>query len=115
MKHVFSFTGISKVTLEHHKGSDKSHHVDTRFILDVSGNLDKSRYINDDGLPTQDGVQPLTIAFVHGIAGNIHYAHQAGIWDSAKHLRYVIDELTRAFATVANVEKGVFEDGQKQG
>lgn len=104
--HEFSFTGISKVTLSHEKGASTSRHVATDFRLDVSSNLDKSIYLDKEELPTKAGIKPLTQAFIQGLVGNIHWAHQNGYWDSADHLRYIINELQRGFVEVATMSKG---------
>jgi hypothetical protein len=102
----FSFTGISKLTLVHEKGMTTSKHVATDFRLDVSPNLKQDLYLDESDLPTKEGVKPLTQAFVQGLVGNIHMAHNKGYWDSAAHLRYIIDELTRGFSTVAHSGEG---------
>ena len=104
--HEFSFTGISQVTMSHEKGAPTSRHVATDFRLDVSKNLDKGIYLDKEDLPTKAGIKPLTQAFIQGLVGNIHMAHEKGYWDSAGHLRYVMDELQRGFAEVAKVGSG---------
>jgi hypothetical protein len=113
MNQEFTFTGIAALTLTHVKGTNKSQHVDTKFTLEVSNNLKKENYIDANGLPVADGIKALSLAFIHGLAGNIHYAHQNNIWDSAQHLRFIIDELTRAFATVADVDTAYLDDGKE--
>lgn len=47
---------------------------------------------------TELGVKAMTQGFIQGLVTNIHAAHQNGTWDSAKHLRYIINELERGFA-----------------
>ncbi len=104
----FSITGVSRITMEYQPTiSSKSKHVATDFFLEVSDNLDSSQY-NNDGLPTKVGTKALSQAFIQGLVGNIHNAHQKGFWDSAEHLRYIIAELEKGFATPATPSKGVF-------
>lgn len=105
-----SFTGISKVTLEPNPDGKSSRHIATDFTLEVSKNQDKSMFLDFKGRPKKEGVKPLTQTFIQGLVGNIHFAHERGFWDSAEHLRYIIDELTRGFASVANTSEGFMEN-----
>jgi len=104
----FKFQGVCEITLKHKPSTGKSSLVKTDFNLDVSNNLDATKYLDSDGLPTADGTKSLTMVFVQGLVGNIHQAHEKGYWDSAAHLRYIIAELERGFATVASVSKSEF-------
>jgi len=107
MRNEFSFTGVSRVTMSHETGTTKSTHVATDIFLELSKNLEREKYLKDD-LPTKDGIKPLSQCFIQGLVANIHKAHQEGWWDSAEHLRYVIEELKRGFVEVANVSDGIF-------
>src|SRR5579875_833357 len=98
--------GIAHVTADHQKGAAKSTHKETDFYLDVSDNLDKNAYMDKQDILTKTGSQAVTQAFVQGLIGNIHFAHEKGFRDSAEHLRYIISELERGFSTVALVSKG---------
>jgi len=101
----YHFTAIVKVTAEHTPGSSMSKHLKTDFRLEPSSNLLQSKYL-DRGLPTKEGSQMLTEAFVQGLVGNIHHAHAHGYRDSAEHLRAIIKKLEDGFASVANVGEG---------
>lgn len=103
-----SFTGISRITLEANPDGKTSRHIATDFFLEVSKNQDRKMFLDSKGLPKEGGIKPLTQSFVQGLVGNIHFAHEKGWWDSAEHLRYIIDELTRGFATVAKTSDGIF-------
>lgn len=61
-------------------------------------------YIDAEEMPTHAGYKAMTQAFICGLAANIHAAHNFGFWDSAEHLRYVINQLTEQFVLVAHVE-----------
>lgn len=104
----FEFKGICVLRLEHKPGWSTSQHVATDFNLEMSDNLQKSKYLDSDGLPTEDGSKTLTNVLVQGLVGNIHMAHERGFKDSAEHLRYIIAELERGFASVAEVQKSNF-------
>ena len=106
----FSLTGKVVVTFDHNKGDAKSTHVSTDFNLLLTQNLDKKKYIKPDGLPTKLGSEAFTQCFVQGLVANMHMAHQEGFRDSAEHLRYIITELERGFATVADTYKSTFDD-----
>lgn len=101
-----SFTGISKVTLTANPDGKTSKHIATDFRLEISKNQNKNVFLDFKGRPKKEGVKPLRQTFIQGLVGNIHFAHEKGYWDSAAHLRYVIEELTRGFAAVANVTEG---------
>ena len=68
--------------------------------VEVDEPLDESKYINDGDVLTKDGSQALTQCFVQGLIGNIHFAHQSGYRNDAEHLRYIISELERGFASI---------------
>lgn len=104
----FIIEGRVKVTAAHTKGSTTSQHIATDFYLDVSDNLDKKMYLDEDELPTEMGSHALTNAFVHGLIGNIHFSHEKGWKDSADHLRYIISLLENGFSTVAYTSKGEY-------
>lgn len=82
-----------------------STHLSTDILLDVSPNQDVKHFLQEGGIPTKEGIRPLTQCFIQGLVGNIHSAHQAGYWDSAEHLRYIIAELERGFIAPATVRK----------
>jgi len=107
MRNEFSFTGVSRVTMQHETGTSKSTHLATDIFLELSPNLERDKYLKND-LPTKEGIKPLTQCFIQGLVGNIHMAHQHGWWDSAEHLRYIISELERGFVEVAVVSDGKF-------
>ena len=105
----FSFEAKVVLTLEHKAGMPTSKHVATTFNLDVLGHLDKSHYLDSEGLPTKEGSKILSNVLVQGLIGNIHLAHDEGFRDSAEHLRWIISELERGFVNVANVSKSNFK------
>lgn len=101
-----SFTGISRITLEPNADGQSSSHIATDFRLEVSKNQDRKVFLDFNDRPKKEGVKPLTQTFIQGLVGNIHFAHDKGYWDSAEHLRYIIAELTRGFASVAKIKEG---------
>lgn len=104
----FEIEGRCVVKLEHKKGETTSTHVATDFNLDVSKNMSRKMYLDEEDLPTQAGTKALTQCFVQGLIGNIHNAHEKGYWDSAEHLRYIIKELERGFIAVPTIYKSNF-------
>lgn len=95
MSEEVHFTGVSRITGEPSGKGLTIKYCD--YFLEISGNLDASRYLNTDGLPHGDGYKAFTQALVQGISANIAKAHEDGVWLEADHLRYVITELERAF------------------
>ena len=57
----------------------------------------------ETGSLNEAGVRIQTQAFVQGITAAIHEAHQRGVWDSADHLRYIIEELEKGFVRVSDI------------
>ena len=105
----FGFIVEAKLVLNHEKGWTTSKHVRTDFILSPSPNLDKKMYFKGDPKEhnlTKEGAKVASNVLVSALAANIHQAHQNGDWDSAEHMRYVIQKLEEQFANVANVSKG---------
>ena len=105
----FEIEGRCVVKLEYKKGEKTSSHIATDFNLDVSENIDRSNFLDEEDLPTVAGTKALTQCFVQGLIGNIHNAHQKGYWNDVEHLRYIITELERGFATVATTYKSEFK------
>lgn len=105
---ILKFESKCVLELEHTKGEKTTKHLSTKFNLYVSDNLDKSQYIDAEGVPTQVGTKVLTNNFVQGLIGNIHQAHDKGYWDSAGHLRYIIAELERGFIEITNSDTSTF-------
>jgi hypothetical protein len=105
----FSFEALVTLTLEHKPGNTTSKHVSTEYNLEVSENLERNKYLDDDGVPTEAGTKALSSVLVQGLVGNIHMAHDCGYRDSAEHLRWIIAELEKGFASVAQVTKSNFK------
>lgn len=108
MKQTFYFTGISKIGVQYETGHKTSHLAETSIRLEISKNLNKEMYLQRD-LPAKEGIMPLTQAFVQGIIANIKMAHKKGWWTEADHMKYVVDELSRAFVSVANADPNMEE------
>ncbi len=100
---TFWFEAVARLTLDYQKGSTTSKHVQTEVYLEVSDNLKRSDYLEEDSTPTEKGIKGLTNALVHGLIGSIHQAHEAGTWDSAEHLKYIISELEKGFVAVPKI------------
>jgi hypothetical protein len=99
----YRITGISQLTLEYKEGDKKSRHISTDFNLEVGNNVDKDRFFDKDNLPNADGSKALTHCLVHGLVANIHYAHEKGFINDAKHLRQIIAELERGFIQIPKI------------
>lgn len=102
MSTEFHFAAISKITLEHRKGEPTSQLKYNDLRLEVSGNLDKSQYIDGRGLPRKDALKPISNALVMGLITNMRMGAQKGWWKEHEHMQYVIDQLQRAFVHVTH-------------
>jgi hypothetical protein len=105
---IFKNGVLVELTAESSKDGKSSKHVKTEFNIYIDKNLDKPAYLDPTGLPTKDGAHTATVILVQGLIGNIHFSHEKGFRDSADHLRYIIQELERGFASVATVKEGEF-------
>ncbi len=101
----FKIIAKTELTLEFIEGSQYSNHIATKVQLKLSDNLDEEQYFDEKELPNVNGSKALTNAFVQGLIGNIHYAHQKGQIDSAEHLRHIISELERGFIQIVNINE----------
>ncbi len=104
----FGFEGKCVLEMEHQQGDKTSKHVQTKFNLEVTRNLDRSQYLDEDDLPTAAGAKALTNVFIQGLVGCIHHAHQKGYWNDAEHIRYIIAELERGFVQNAITDTSNF-------
>lgn len=89
--------------IDHIEGESSSMHAGTKFNLNVSSNLARNRYINEEGLPTKEGCAAITTTLIQGLVGNIHQSHEHGYRNDCEHLRYIISELEKGFASVVTV------------
>jgi hypothetical protein len=96
-KQVFHFCAISKITLEHEKGAPTSVLKAADLRLEVSGNLDRSVYVDGKGLPRKEALKPISNALLHGLIVNIRMGAAKGWMKEGEHMQYVIDQLQRAF------------------
>jgi uncharacterized protein YlaN (UPF0358 family) len=95
---VVSFLEIEVQNFDRDRTDAKQHRT-SRYSLEVSDNLREEAYKDSEGKPTLDGCNAIKEVLVTSLAANIHYAHQMGLIDSAKHLRDVISSLEQLFIT----------------
>lgn len=100
--------------IEHEPGQEKAKHIATSFNLEVSSNLTRTMYINNEGAMTSIGSMAMTNILVQGLIGNLHLSHEKNWRDSAEHLRYIISELERGFVQVTHLELSHFEPVSKK-
>ena len=98
------FTAIAQLVLDVNPITLKSTPVETNIRIDCSPELDESKYISEETVFTKEGSKIATMAFCQAIIGNIHIAHENGFRDSAEHLRYIIETITKGFAAVPQIE-----------
>jgi hypothetical protein len=106
-----TFEARVALNLDHNKNSQSTKHSSIQFNLGIDKKLERSKYIDENNLPNKDGSFVLSNILVHGLIGNIHMAHDKGYRDSAEHLRWIIGELEKGVATVAEVKVGTFKKG----
>lgn len=105
MKYRFRVISEVKAEANHKKG--KSRVLETKVLLQ-GRKQDEAVWKDENGLVNDKGLKVQTQGLIQGLVANIHYGHQMGIWDSAKHLRYIIENLEKGFAhsgTEASISK----------
>ena len=104
----YHFRGECLLVLDHKEGESRSKHVETKFNLSLSPNLDPTQYFGEDGLVKGEGIKALTNVFIQGLVGNIHLGHKNGSWNDVEHLNYIIEQLGKGFAEIGEVGEGTF-------
>lgn len=104
-KREYHFCAISKITLEHEQGAPLSTLKASDLRLEVSGNLDRSVYLDGKSLPRKEALKPISNALVMGIITNIKMGAQKGWWKDHEHMQYVIDQLQRGFVAQSTEPK----------
>lgn len=104
-----TFEVRAALNLDHNEITNDTTQLSTQFNLKVDNKLNKSKYLDENNLPNKEGSIAVTSVLVHALVGNIHMAHEKGYRDSAEHLRFIIEELEKGFASVAEVQIGTFK------
>jgi len=99
------FIGISKVTMIPNPDGKTSKLKRIEIILELSPNLNRSAY-QVEGEFTKEGVNAMAIAFVHGLAGCIHYAHRKQFMLMSENHKYILECLQRALDSEPDVKLG---------
>ena len=94
----------SRLKLDYEEGYENASVIHTEVALEVSKNINKSTFFDEDDIPNFQGATAVCNALVQGLIANLHFAHQHGLWDSAKHLRYIIKELEEGFVSTDRFE-----------
>jgi hypothetical protein len=108
-KRTYHFAAISKITLEHSEGDNSSVLKNADVRLEVSGNLDKSQYIDGKGLPRKEAMKPITNALLHGLIVNMRFCADKGWWKEGEHMQYIIDQLNKAFVHPGDTVESTME------
>ncbi len=107
---IHTFTVITKMRLEPDDNGTTSSLDSVDLRLEVSKNMDKKVYLERD-LPTKEAIKPITATLIQGLTVNIKMAHAKGWWNEVEHIKYIIDELGRAFAhDPASIGEGDMDD-----
>ncbi|MEL6835225.1 MAG: hypothetical protein AAFP77_19655 [Bacteroidota bacterium] len=96
----YEFIVASKVTAEADFKTGKSKMVSCDVQLIADDQIEAPW--KNNGLVNQAGMKVQTQGLIQGLVANIHWAHQMGYWDSAEHLRYIIENLERGFSHAHN-------------
>lgn len=96
MKMDFHFVVVAKMELEHEKGSPKSSLKSTSYRMQTSDNLNAKMY-HEDGIPTKDGLKPVTQTLITALIANISVGKLNGWWADYEHMQYIFEELQKQF------------------
>lgn len=103
------FGFAAKVILELIQKGESASIEGVKFNLFPSENLNKSMYINENGLPTQEGSRVFTDVLVQGLIANIHMADQTQIRERTEHVQYILSELERGLSEVGELTVSTFD------
>lgn len=101
-----AFTALAQLVVEYNAVTGKARPLETNIRLDVSPELDASKYMDDETIFTKEGGKIMTEALTQALIANIHICHEHGFRDSAEHLRYVLKQITEGFSIVPDITKG---------
>lgn len=103
----FEYVVSSHCIMEVNKEQTASKINEVNVLLTAKAELEK-QWKDQDGIVNKDGMKVQTQGLIQGLIANIHFAHQHGLWDSAAHLRYIIDYLEQGFVKQAKATVGEF-------
>lgn len=103
----FTYEAHVKLTIIPKPEEGRSTVKETNVHLDVPYSVGWKR---PDGLPNKDGMKAQTQALIQGLIATIHFAHQKNMWDSADHMKYVIDNLQRGFIAQAEAYEADYDN-----
>lgn len=108
-KNQYHFVTVCKTTYEHHTGMETSQVISNDLRLELSGNLDRSVYIDGKGLPRKDALKPISANLLLGLITNIRMGAEKGWWKESEHMQWVINHLQEAYVTQASIGESTME------
>lgn len=109
MKNRYHFAVISKTEFEHESGAAMSQVIGSSMRLEVSGNLDKTKYLDGKLLPRKDALKPISGCLILALVTNIRMGAQKGWWKEGEHMEWVIKNLQEAFVAVGDAKDSTLE------
>jgi len=95
----FHFATISKITLTHEPGAPTSTLKSADLRLEVSGNLERSVYLDGRGIPRKEANKPMINSLVMGLITHMRFAAQKGWMTEAEVMQYATNAINKAFTT----------------
>lgn len=95
------------LTLNYEEGEEKSHHVSTKFNLEVDKNIEESAFL-EDGFLTAGGAKAVSNILVQGLIANISMAEHENYRDKEEHFEWIVKELRRGIDTPGEVREDTF-------
>lgn len=113
MKHLFGLKiEVDVEANDLKKDGEQVVNIDSvQYDLRVGNTLRQNMYIGENNLPTLAGHESITMCCVETFIANIHLAHDSDQWDSAAHLRHIINRLEEGFTRA----DGVITTQQRKG
>jgi hypothetical protein len=108
-KREYHFAVITKATFVHEQGAPTSTVKHTDLRLEVSGNLDKTQYLDGKGLPRKDSTKPILGTLVLGLVAAMRNAAQKGWMSEAELMHWVTDHLQEGFVTSGKAGESTME------
>lgn len=95
-KYSFSVASLVEAEADFKTGRSRIVSCDVQLFADEEV---ERGWRDENGLVNKDGMKVQTQGLIQGLVANIHWAHQNGYWDSAEHLRYIIEYLEKGFSS----------------
>lgn len=106
---TFSIETVVVLHMEKHKEDKLPHLKAVDLNIFPSKPLDQKMYHTAAGVPNESGGKAITAGLVHGLIANVKHCHAEGYRNEVEHIKSIIEQLSVAFATNADISENEFK------